>query len=44
MTLWKVKEANSKDSLISEEKMTKCSAGQKHLDREQPHLPQKTTG
>ena len=39
MTLWKVKEANSKDSLISEEKMTKCSAGQKHLDREQPHLP-----
>ena len=39
MTLWKVKEANSKDSLISEENMTKCSAGQKHLDREQPHLP-----
>lgn len=37
MTLWKVKEANSKDSLISEENMTKCSAGQKHLDREQPH-------
>ena len=39
MTLWKVKEANSKDSLISEENMTKCSAGEKHLDREQPHLP-----
>ena len=34
MTLWKVKEANSKDSLISEENLTKCSAGQKHLDRE----------
>ena len=27
MTLWKVKEANSKDSLISEEKMTKCLGG-----------------